>query len=546
MNNVEEIYPISNESGKLTYYIDIINRILDKKHMKGNKVRIPQNIDRDGLLNKYKELPYEGMKIECVISQLTEDFFQGTSNWGNLLWSYNVGTAPSVNAIAMYTAALIENIYLINDDLAGNCCHIEQIISNLFKQLVKKENLKGLFTFGGTGTNLYGIKLGLDKTSLESIKCGMKKDVKIMITEDAHYAHITCADWLGVGIDNVVKMKSKGLYTDVEAAREQMCSLIKKGKMIAVIIINGGTTYNIAIDDIKAFRDMINEVVEEFQLDYTPHLHVDAVIGWSWLFYNDYNFELNELNIENNVLEVIRFQTRKMSEIKYADSWGVDFHKGVGGCPIPTSMFLVNNELELNYLTKNRYNGLKMHQIVAELSKSNPSDYTLETSRSAGPALAALSNLLVLGRKGYQKLLQNLIECTLAFRKELSCSRYIFVSNSESMGYCTMARIYENISDMKKEEVALRNSEFSDRNKEIIRKTNELTKSFYVWDKENRMIKEREFEYSYSSGFKKIDDGLSIEALKFYMVSPHMNVNQAKEMAHVLMSQVEKFMVQQR
>lgn len=545
MNSIEEIYPISNEDSKLTYYIDMINKILGKKHMQGNKVRIPQSIDREGLLNKYKELPYEGMEIENVISQLTEDFFQGTSTWGNSLWSYNVGTAPSVNAIAMYTAALIENIYLINDDLAGNCCHVEQIISNLFKQLAKKETIKGLFTFGGTGTNLYGIKLGLDKTSPESIECGMKNNVKIMVTEDAHYTHTTCTDWLGVGINNVVKMKSKGLYTDVDAARAQLSSLIKEGNKIAVIIINGGTTYNHAIDDIKAFRNMIDELVEEFHLDYTPHIHVDAVIGWSWLFYNDYDFELNESKIEKDVLEVIKFQTRKMSEIKYADSWGVDFHKGVGGCPIPTSMFFVNNELELNYLSKSRYKGVKMHQIVAELSKNNPSDYTLETSRSAGPALAALSNLLVLGRKGYQGLLKNLIECTLAFRKELSHSLYICIS-SDAMGYCTMARIYKKASDKEKEEIVLRNSKFNDSNKECIRRTNEFTKSFYVWDKMNRMVEEGEFEYSYSSGFKKIDDGLSMEALKFYMVSPHMNVDQAKKMAHVLMGQVEIFMERQR
>jgi glutamate/tyrosine decarboxylase-like PLP-dependent enzyme len=60
-----------------------------------------------------------------------------------------------------------------------------------------------------------------------------------------------------------------------------MIKTIESGDKISSIILNGGTTYNHTIDEIKAIVDLRNYMTEKYELDYKPHIHVDSVIGWS-------------------------------------------------------------------------------------------------------------------------------------------------------------------------------------------------------------------------------------------------------------------------
>lgn len=72
---------------------------------------------------------------------------------------------------------------------------------------------------------------------------------------------------------------------------------IEAGKKLACIMLSGGTTNENLVDPIKEVYDLRQKLVEEYNLNYMPHIHVDAVIGWAWLFYSKYDFENNRLNI---------------------------------------------------------------------------------------------------------------------------------------------------------------------------------------------------------------------------------------------------------
>ena len=56
-----------------------------------------------------------------------------------------------------------------------------------------------------------------------------------------------------------------------------------------------GTTDAFGVDDLDAIADLRDRLVEDYGLDYTPHVHADAVIGWAWSVFNDYDFERNPL-----------------------------------------------------------------------------------------------------------------------------------------------------------------------------------------------------------------------------------------------------------
>ena len=57
----------------------------------------------------------------------------------------------------------------------------------------------GVFTFGGTGTLLYGAKIGLEKAVPNVRRTGLRASAVLVCSDRAHYACRTVANWLGLG-----------------------------------------------------------------------------------------------------------------------------------------------------------------------------------------------------------------------------------------------------------------------------------------------------------------------------------------------------------
>lgn len=320
-----------------------------------------------------------------------------------------------------------------------------------------------------------------------------------------------------------------------------MRKALSSGQIVSSIILNGGTTYGHVVDDILSFVKLRDRLVKEFSLSYRPHIHVDSVIGWAWLMFKDYDFDKNELGINLNALKKIQQQYIKIAQLKNADSWGVDFHKGVGCCPIDCTVVMINDTNDLNLISKKEGSVIDMHQLATEFSLNSPADYTLETSRSGGPPLAALASLCTLGKKGFQRNLANLVEQSLYTKELLSHYEDIAVCYKDStLGYVTMLRLYppELVNDSKKE------IELMDDSGEcaaFIDQVNKYMKNFFSWDKKTRIAKGSGVEYSFSSGYMKLRDEVRISGIKLYPVSPHFNKRYAKQAVDEIVKQKKYF-----
>ena len=64
------------------------------------------------------------------------------------------------------------------------------------------EQAGGVFTFGGTGTTLYGVMIGLEKVCLGTMQKGLSEDSVLLVSEAGHYCAANIAGWLGMGTDN--------------------------------------------------------------------------------------------------------------------------------------------------------------------------------------------------------------------------------------------------------------------------------------------------------------------------------------------------------
>ncbi|GAA2263786.1 pyridoxal-dependent decarboxylase [Kitasatospora cystarginea] len=476
---------------------------------------------QDDLLKRYGQLPVTGAADPLqLVEEMTGDFLAGAVNWRCPELQYNLGAAVNVVAAAMYAVSLDVNVYLINDGLAGNAVAAEAAVSSILADLtgIDPQRAYGLFTFGGTGTMAYGIKSGLRKAFPDSARTGVPSSARVVITEDAHFSHATAADWLGLGTEQLVVLPAgEDRRTDMDQVEALLRAELDAGHQIATIIVNGGTTYDHAIDDIAAMAGLRDRLVAEYGLPYRPHLHVDSVVGWAWLMLTDE--ALGEPEPDSATVAALREQRRRIHGLRFADSWGVDFHKGVGVCPIDCSFVQFNDRIDCAVLRKGGPSGAELHQLAQDFSAVSPVDYTLETSRAGGKAIAALASLHSLGHQGYGTILTRLIDAAFLFRAAVDRQDGMTVLNPHALGYQTMVRLHrpDRAAADWRHEILDPSAEMAD----AVRDGNSYLRAFFEWDQKTRMDRNAGgVVYSFSSRYVTTASGVPISGLKFYPTSP--------------------------
>lgn len=498
------------------------------------------------LIASYGQLPTEPTDEPTdLVQRLSRDLLSGAVNWRCPDLMYNLGAPVNVVAAAMYAVALDVNVYLINDGLAGSAVAAESSVARILATLAGLPSGQGhgAFVFGGTGTMAYAIKAGLRKLAPGSARVGRPANVRLLVTEDAHFSHATAADWLGLGSDELLTVAAgEDRRSSLDDAERQLRQALDAGCSPATILINGGTTYDHVVDDIAGFVDLRDRLVVEYRLPYRPHVHVDSVVGWAWLMFRGYDYQDNAAGIAPAALNLIRAQYERISHVGLADSWGVDFHKGVGSCPIDSSIVVFKDRGDFARLAKGSGEAAAtMHQLAADFSAESPADYTLETSRAGGKALSALASLHSLGKRGYQILLGNLMQNTARLRADVAATPEMRVLNSHALGYQTMVRLYppEAAQDPRlTSELVCSGREMV----EFIERGNQYLKSFFTWDNQTRMdANGGGAVYSFSRKYVRTASGVDISGLKFYPTSPRTTENHMKQAVKLLAARKREF-----
>lgn len=319
----------------------------------------------------------------------------------------NVIPQASFIYIASYVAASLYMGNAVTGEDAGEALKSELACASSIAKLAGMDPNKssGVFTFGGTGTNLYAIKLGLSKIYPDHLLNGIaSNDMVVVGNKASHYSQLTATNWLGLGQLNYKQVRTNIDQTtnvkDLEAVCEE---LIKQEKKIVCIEAVGGTTSNLAIDDLEEFVAIRNRLIKKYKLDYIPHIHCDSVQGWVWLNFAGYNYEENHLNLDKKTIELVQRNYNKISKVYLADSFGIDFHK-TGYTPYNSSMIILKNKEDFNLLKRQKD---IMTPLFHDDSEYNPGIYTIETSRSCANILATWMTLRSLGQEGYQVLLSH-------------------------------------------------------------------------------------------------------------------------------------------
>ncbi|WP_421863311.1 pyridoxal-dependent aspartate 1-decarboxylase PanP [Motiliproteus sp.] len=203
----------------------------------------------------------------------------------------------------------------------------------------------------------------------------------VLVSERGHYSLSKAADVLGLGRAGLVAVETDDLNRiRPEALQAKIAELKAQGIRPFGLVGIAGTTETGHIDPL----DTLADIAEEHQL----HFHVDGAWGGPTLFSEKYR--------------------GRLAGIERADSVTIDAHKQLY-VPMGVGLVLFKDPAALNSIEHHA------QYIIRQGSKDLGSN-TLEGSRP-GMAMLVHSALKIIGRRGYQLLIDQGIEKAAAFAR---------------------------------------------------------------------------------------------------------------------------------
>jgi L-2,4-diaminobutyrate decarboxylase len=458
-------------------------------------------------------LPATSRQLEEVIGELVH-CLDGQLIFGHPRSQVNVVAHPSIASIIGVVLPSMYNPNLCSDETNLGFSEAEVRVAAMVSELVgyDPQQAGGLFTFGGTGTLLYGIKIGLEKAVPDAFEKGVHQPAVIICSQQSHYACATAAGWLGLGQQQVRRVPTSpdnGILLDEleQTLREAHAA----GERIAAIVATMGTTDAFGIDDLAGIYALRERLCDELKLDYRPHIHADAVIGWAWSVFNDYDFADNPLGFRGRTLRALAATQRAIQHLRLADSVGIDFHK-TGFAPYISSLFLLRDREDFSQIVRQR----KATPYLFHSGEYHPGLFSLETSRSATGVMAALANLLLLGREGFQTLIGHAVEMAEILRELIGARPELSVMNDQNHGPVTLFRAYPEGTDTF---VVKHREQHDPAYRDQLRKNNELNRLIYDRVHADAMAGHG-VALGYTAQYRLADCGEPISALKSYVLSP--------------------------
>jgi L-2,4-diaminobutyrate decarboxylase len=157
--------------------------------------------------------------------------------------------------------------------------------------------------------------------------------------------------------------------------------------------------------------------------------------------------------------------------------------------------------------------------------------FTLETSRSATGVMAALANLLLLGREGFRTLVGHAVEMAELLRELIVARPELSIVNDDNFGPVTLFRAYPSATDT----FVVKDREEHDPNfRDQLRRHNDLNRRIFQ-KVATEALAGRGVAIGYTDNYRLSASGEPISALKSYVLSPFADPTQMQiVVSHVL------------
>lgn len=497
-----------------SYFVHSIMRALDLvDSLKSEVPVLGQREPLDYGAAQAARLPDRSATVEDVTADLV-DYFKGLTIWGHPRTQINVVPPPSISSLIATVLTGLYNPNLAWDEYSHKVAlaEVEAIAMTAALMGYDPARASGVFTFGGTGTTLYGVKVGIEKALPGAMHHGVGDGAIVFASDASHYCRYNVAGWLGLGTNNLISIPTDPRNSlRIDLLRDQARAVLQGGRPIAAIIATLGTTDAFGLDDLTAIVALRDELVREFSLPYRPHVHADAVIGWAWQVFSDYDFETNPLGFRPRTVRALAGARQRIRHLNLADSIGIDFHK-TGYTPYISSLVLFKERDDLGLLSRSQDQMPYLYQF----GEHRPGMFTLETSRSGVGALAAVANLKLLGKEGLQVTIGHIVEMTQLLREHLEGHDSTCVLNRDNFGTVTLFRAYpDGVDTFSIKDQEMTNEAF----RETLLRHNVYNQKIYDYVHAEALAG-RGVVISLTDSYRESSYGESVTALKSFILSP--------------------------
>lgn len=463
--------------------------------------------------------------------------FEGLPNWGHPLTMNNVN--PQGNTAGIIAAILAEVFApnILEGEYAWNIHQAELESGGILANLAGWEAPKSgcVYTYGGSGCWTYHLKYALTRVLPNSRNKGIRTDAKVICSQQAHYTMLNSSDWVGLGMDNIIRIKTNidSNAMDMKHLEEVLKDCQTKNIPVASVVCTMATTDANAFDPVEKVRKLMDQYPNSAEYG-KALLYCDSVIGWSWIAFKNYDFVANLLGFSATVLPYIQHNYNAIKGIFFADAFGVDFHK-TGFSPYISSAFVYKDAAEFESLLAR---GTSAY--LQARSPYNPLNYTLEVSRAAGGSMAGWATLKFFGHEGFQSVLGGILENKVYLQSQIEHYSEMVCVNPDDYGLVTLLRIYPKGMDARLQF----NHELQDPTyRQDLLRYNKMIEAIgnklFTWFRSNKRINGQATPYlSFSTGFRTAEYNRSMEdneaviyALKIFPMNVHIT---EAVMSHVL------------
>ena len=191
---------------------------------------------------------------------------------------------------------------------AGSLMEV-QLIEWLRQKVGYGKGTAGVFTSGGTQSNLMGVLLARDaciaknwkdengaewSVQRDGIPADAMKKVKVLCSANAHFSVQKNMAMMGMGFQSVIAVPvNANAQMDIGELEKIMAQQHAKGNIVACVVATAGTTDAGAIDPLPQIRAITDQ--------YGAWLHVDGAWGGALLMSNDYRDWLEGIELADSI-----------------------------------------------------------------------------------------------------------------------------------------------------------------------------------------------------------------------------------------------------
>ena len=278
--------------------------------------------DAATLARRFDEpVPRQGMSVEEIVSRIRTEIVPDSNHLYHPRYAGHqmAGPLPAAVWTESITGALNQSVAVW--EMSPVATVIEhRVIAWLCELAGLPPGSGGTLTSGGTEATFTSLLAARNAAIPDAWTNGVGANPPVLVCgEHTHYAATRAGAQLGLGMKNVIPVRSRNFKLDPDALAAKLRALLSAGRRVMAVVATAGSTATGSFDDLETIAALCDE--------YAIWLHVDGAHGASALLSAKHRFRLRGVERARSVV------------------W--DPHK-LMLVPVPSSVVLVRDERDLD------------------------------------------------------------------------------------------------------------------------------------------------------------------------------------------------------